>query len=237
MTKNANNKIGQAFIACFIGLCTSSAQGAVTSYLDATSWAAAVGPANVTEDFNGFVSDTPLGPTPVALAGGMSLQVDLDALDLGYVSHIVVTSPVGVDGTNYAAIRLIEDVGGLATTMRLDFAGGATAWGADFAGLGGVGGGTFVIDVHSSGGSVLGTIDPASLADPSGGGSGFIGFNATGGDIASYLTFYMPAGGITNIEAFAMDNIAAVMVPEPSIIALGVGLLGIGLMRRRRPQA
>ena len=229
--KLSNHRIISICFAISIGSYALTGHSAVVTHLDFASWNAAVSAPVSTEDFNGFVSETPLGPAAVELAAGMSLQVDLDALSVDYVSSIIIadsTQP-GIDGSNYAAIRLIENINDLATTMRLDFASGATAWGADFALLGGVGGGTFVIDVHSTDGTVLGTVDPASLALTSGGGSGFIGFSATGGDIASYLTFYMPAGGVTNVEAFSMDNIVvATVVPIPaSIWLLGSGLLAL----------
>lgn len=233
---------GARWIAVIGGLCIAvSAQAAIIGHLDAASWAAAAGAPNTSEDFSGFGVDTSLVPNPVLLAGGMSLQVDPDTFDVTFESLIRATLPVGagVDGSEHASIRLAEvNATGASTTMRLDFANGATAWGADFAGLGGVGGGTFVLDVYDVTDSVLGTVDPASLALGSGGGAGFIGFNATGGDIASYLVFSMPIGGLSSLEAFAMDNLRAVTltapVPAPGgLILLVLGLVGVSFSRRK----
>lgn len=164
----------------------------------------------------GFPADTSLVPTPVALSGGLSLQVDEDAFDPSFERLIRSTPPLptpGVNGTAHASVRLIEDFGASATTMRLDFAKGATARAANFAFLGGVGGGTFVIDVFAADGALLGTVEPGTLADASGAGSGFAGFTTTAGDIADHLVCAMPSGGATNSEAFAMVDRVAVAVP------------------------
>ena len=215
-------KASALIVGISVGL---SAQAALLSYSDETTWNNAVGPASGTENFDSFVTDATFKNVTVAvnnmeitgqpgLNGSTSNIIDAGSLEAGGF--------FSANNTPY----LLGDLRG-AETIRVDFDFSVSAWGAVFSGISD-GVRDTKISVYDASNNLLGV-----LSTTAGGPDSFYGFSFDANEMADYLVFKNTS---SSNDAFGMDNVSFVtgVVPEPASIALlGLGLAGIGFSRKK----
>lgn len=203
-----------------------SARGALVFYTDRATWEAAAGAASFTEDFSGFTDDTPFRTSAVALNGMSIVQEGTGS----FRNEVDVVPTVYTDnnGTNNASTFVNFPEGGdPGTQVRITFNQANGAFGFE------------TWNAASGEGAVLDVYDGATLLGSHGlaGGDGaFLGYILSGGDSATSVLFVsasLSAG--SGGEGFGLDNLAGVnAVPEPSALAIAIGVLGLSLAGARR---
>ncbi len=220
----------EKLVLCFFAaLCWNAACGNATAdaqfdiYTDRSNWAAEIGPLSGTEDFNSFLVDTPIDAGPVALnnmfvSGSPGLPTITQIIDaLPFRTSDIVT----VDGTPF----LIGDVF-RSEVVRFDFVTPVTAWGADFKDIANLGRNT-KIKAYDQSDELLGVIEPSSTLNQA---VRFFGFRVTTDSVA-YVE--ITDNNFRTNDAFGIDNIGFVAVPEPSAAMLLVAC-GLSLARNRK---
>jgi hypothetical protein len=189
---------------------------AFSPFTDRSVWETAAGPATASEDFNNQVVDMLNVPAPVVLNG--MIVTSAAGTDFNFAIDVPpYFSPLqGIDGTPKANGRAADFVPlSLNETWRIDFPVPVTAWGADFKGAGDPPNGNLMIDVFDETNALLGTLQADAAPDVE-----FLGFQLSMGEHSGHLIFRAPGG----VDAFDIDNIAMVQVPEPSTMFLAVVL-------------
>jgi hypothetical protein len=197
-----------AVTALFYITCTAlSAEGGISQFANRIAWQASAGHAVLSEDFNSFAVDTPfrIADGSLALNGFTLVETGPETKSLNLVDlPPLINATNDVNGTPFASIA--TDFA--ETSVELRFAKSAHAFGADFQGANGPE--QLNIDLFRPDGSLLATIDPSID-------TGFIGFVSTDGETVSYLRFRATIDQGPNIrEAFGIDNIQLISVPEPT---------------------
>jgi hypothetical protein len=213
-------------IVCWCALSSSrQANAAIDLYSNRLQWLLAAGPADYIEDFNRFTSDISfrIADGPVALRGYSLAEIGPVSASINHVDASPFRS-VGNDINNTTYASITTDFGN--TFVELRFTQPARGFGGDFRSLNDAE--QMNIDVFSSNGTLLTTIDPSFEA-------GFSGFVATGGEAVGYLRFRSTIDREPNIvERFGMDNTQVLVFPEPSVIAMLIaGASGFTCRRKR----
>ena len=210
-----------SLMAAVLLLAATSAGAIPIQYSDRATWEATVGAPIQTETLDSFVVDTEYRTVPVSLLN-MSIQA-LDLSGLNASANFIDASGTS-SFTNTADI--IASIDGSGTKIRIDFDVGVSAWGADTFSLCC---GQDKIDIFDIDNMLIGTVSAIGSAD-------FWGFELSMGEVADYIVLRTELS-TGSADAFRMDNLSfvTVSVPEPGTLALlGIGLVGMGLARRRK---
>jgi hypothetical protein len=199
---------------------------AFSPFTNRTVWETTAGPVTASEDFNSHAVDMLNVPAPVVLNG--MIVSSAAGTDFNFAIDVPpYFSPLqGIDGTPKANGRAADFAPlSLNETWRIDFPLPVTAWGADFKGAGDPPNGNLMIEVFDETNVLLGTLLADAAADVE-----FLGFQLSMGERSGHLIFRAPGG----VDAFDIDNMAMVQVPEPSTIFLAVvPVLAYGWFRRK----
>ena len=206
-------RVKSTIFALLIVLLSPMAANAVPiQYSDRAAWEATVGGSFFTETLDSFVADTEFRTGQVSLENMIIQAFDLSGINSGANTISASGSP---SFTNTADI--LGSIDGSGTKIRIDFVTAVSAWGADFFSLCCS---SDKIDIYDSADSLIGTVSATDSAD-------FWGFTLGMGELASYMVMRteLPPGFA---DAFRMDNLSFVAIPEPGTLALlGIGLLGM----------
>lgn len=200
---------------------------ATTVFDDESNFLAAIGgSADATADFNGFAADTTflgstvdVGPFSLSATGTVENKIDAPANTFGFL----------LDNTTYAHLFVTPD----GTTARIDFDAPVIAFGALTANMNPA---TQWALTTSAGSEVISGNGVSSTV--------FFGFVLDAGVTMTSILVSTPTaanGGVP--DAFGIDNVLLALdqgapgptpAPEPPLVALlAVGLVGVGLRRRR----
>lgn len=204
-----------------VALAGGAAHAQFNPFSSRGTWQAAAGASSFTENFEGFAGDTSFRTSPVALAGGMSIQQvgpgtfrnEVDVVPLVFPGE-GATSNIGSLFTNADGV----------TEVRINFGTGLTAFGFDHYGASG---GEGVRMTAFNGATALGSIVLT------GGARDFTGFTLASGFATSVLFQSISTTPGSGGEGFAIDEVSGVFVPAPGAAAL-LGLAGLVGLRRRR---
>jgi uncharacterized repeat protein (TIGR01451 family) len=191
----------------------SALPAAVTTFTDRATWlAAAGGTETATEDFSGFVVDTPFNPDGVTVATAIG-TVGMVGFDQAFRNFVDVAPFEFGDnnGTTHAAcFTNFEEVGTPATSIEIVFNQPAVAGGADFEGA--AGSEILAVDFIELGtGTILATVTAVNNTT-------FMGFVADAGEqIGTMLvrSANLIAGGAG--RGFGMDNISLVALQDADL--------------------
>jgi hypothetical protein len=179
----------------------SGAQGAIVVYTTLANWQAAVGPADIAEDFSGFTVDTDFKPAAVAINGGTIGQVGTNTAAFRNLIDVPPLAFTDNNGTTHASsFTNFDEPTFPKINVELVFTTPVSAYGWQT--WGAASGEMVDVDVVDTGGTVLATIQLANgLGD-------FRGFNATAGEQIGKLVFRsrnltLGQGG----EGFGLDNL------------------------------
>lgn len=227
--------VGLLGIAASLALIRTS-EGAIITYTSRGAWEAAVGPLTGTEDFNSFATDTQFRTASVAL-NNMTLTGETgnngavaNKIDTPVFEDPKTYTPLDLDGTNFI-------FGDLASSQEMEFAMTAdvTAWGVDTEGIANSASMNVQMLIYSDSDVLLDTYTFPASGDNNA--NGFIGVEATGGDLIGRIVF---TNTTPFFDFFGLDNIGFVVpgqipIPEPSsLVLLGIGAIGVlGFARKR----
>jgi hypothetical protein len=213
-------------ICVVASLIACSANAAVTTYTDLTTWNSAVVPlagGSFFEDFEGFAADTDFQTTAVNTS-----FFSLQQIGTSNFRNIIDVPPflyTDNNGTNHAS--MYTDYGQI--TVDMSFYEGIFAWGADF--YGASTGELLDLDLILEVGGTLTTI-PVPVND------GFFGFVISGPteNIGSIIFASRNETVGVGGEGFGLDNVrGATVIPAPGAILLGsIGVGVVSWLRRRR---
>jgi len=196
------------------------ASATIITYTDRTLWTNAMPSVDYTVDFEGFGVDTSFALVPLDV-GPFTLSTIGTALP---GRNIVDVAPflflgVPVSFGNAAVTIFVDDGDGLTAKIVFDTA--VQGFFADFLFAGNTS--ELTLTLANGDTTMIQVPGPGDSLEP-------FGFISTGGAIMS-IEF-----SNTVNDGFYIDNISAgFAVPEPGTLALlGIGLAGMGLMRRRR---
>jgi hypothetical protein len=215
-----------ASIALFsVAFSANLAESAIVEFSSKPLWQAAAGPTSFTEDFNGFSFDTPfrIGPGPLTLNGFTLVELGPDSKGTNLIDlPPLINTSNDVNGTPFASIAIDF----AKTIVELRFLQPTRAFGADFRNVDSPE--ETVFDFYQSDGSLITSINPTPEDD-------FIGYVATSGESLAYVRFRTTReAGEFIIEAFGMDNVVVVAIPEPSSALLAVSIFALLATRRSR---
>jgi hypothetical protein len=86
-------------------------------------------------------------------------------------------------------------------------------------------------------GSVVITVNGVPQTFNIGNGQNFFGFQATGSDTITSISFNTNGSGVTDLRQVRLGGVTAAAVPEPgtwALMLLGFGAVGVSMRRRRR---
>lgn len=217
-------------IFVFLAL-VSTTLAAPMTYTNQASYLAAIGgSADVTVDFNSFVTDTfyqnsTLDIGPFSLSSSGTVHNNLNKIDVDRFSFPGTTD---TDGTTHATIYL-DSRGSTFTFATLTFDNPINGFGADF---GEVDPNTLISFETTSGSGSVNTVTP----NP--GGASFFGFVLDAGEFLTSFTFTTPVNDGFGIDNVLLSNFESgpVGISEPNSIPLILGaLFGIVWLTRRKP--
>jgi hypothetical protein len=205
-----------------------AASAALITFTDRAAWqtAASGGTGDLFEDFNSYTSDVMYGPAPVS-AGFLTLSVADGTSDNSWTIDAnadAFGSIPNVNGTTFITTLGLNSPS-LGDTL-ISF-GSVSALGFDYSGAS-----------YSNADGMLTTSlgDTVNISHESTG-SYFLGLLYTDGEAFTSLQWNSSgsfAAGVDNVEAFS----ASTAVPAPaSISLLSIGLLGLGISRRRKAKS
>ena len=216
------------FTTGILVLLSAPVSGEIEEYSDRGAWQASAGTVFASEDFNGFVEDTPYGPgNELQVNGGMTLTGDFNTDSNRIDAPPLQNEESDVDGTSSAR-------GNNGATPIYLFDTPISGFGADFA--------QFQddqvrtgIEIYSQE-TLLTTLTPPVAGDV----VRFYGFTANAGEQITEIRFVQ----IGPTDVFAVDNIELAATPVPTTsewaqVALAGLLLLTGwavLNRRRRAE-
>jgi hypothetical protein len=201
---------------------------AVNPFTDRTSFNAAVGGAQVTEDFSSFPVDTPFRTAPVPANGFVLSQEGAQANFRNLVDVPPVAQADNNGTANASSYTNFPEGTAPGTQVRISFPVPVRAFGADFynttlsEGL--------VLDVFA-GTNSLGSFPIPLVAQ----GFTFFGVAGNAGEnITSVLLRSQSLTPGTGGEGYGMDDVAVALIPEPTAGTLVAALGSILLARRGR---
>jgi hypothetical protein len=215
-----------ACLTAILWFAAARAEGAINFFTDAATWQAAAGASTFTEDFSGFLMDTPFHTSPVALNGMTISREGPEAGLSNYIDALPLTFSGG-SGTAQAELFTNTNEGAnIGTQVRIAFSQLNTAFGFnswEAVGLEGA-----VLEVYN-GATLLGS------QNLGGANAAFLGYALNGGDTATSVRFRSNLLNVgTSGEGFAIDNLAGVGVPEPELAGVVIAAMAAAWAKRRR---
>lgn len=197
-------------LACFVG----HADAEVRTFTNRASWRAAAGggTGDLSEDFNGFVTDTSFADTDVT-AGFLTFSSPVGASMFHYIDASPFGTPGTLDGTSYVVLRATDNV--FSTLVESE---PVAAIGFDY------------VNLNIDGDLNLTTSRDDFLTVPESSSLSFFGIVYTEGETITSLHF--PGSKGRNL-AYSSDNWEAFLIPEPATVVL-LGLGSLALIRRKR---